>query len=65
MNDITVPQLLQQITKKYPNISAQYSKNEQGAFDELPYSRVFDLVLSFSGGLLSLGVQRGDRVGLI
>ena len=65
MNDITVPQLLQQITKKYPNISAQYSKNEQGEFDELPYSRVFDLVLSFSGGLLSLGVQRGDRVGLI
>ena len=65
MNDITMPQLLQQITKKYPNISAQYSKNEQGAFDELPYSRVFDLVLSFSGGLLSLGVQRGDRVGLI
>ena len=35
MNDITMPQLLQQITNKYPNIAAQYSKNEQGDFNPL------------------------------
>lgn len=65
MNDITMPQLLQKIAKKYPDIPAQYSKNTQGNFDPLSYSRVFDLVLNFSGGLLSLGVKRGDRIGLI
>ena len=65
MNDITMPQLLQQITKKYPDIAAQYSKNEQGDFIPLSYSQVFDRVLSFAGGLLSLGITRGDRVGLI
>lgn len=65
MNDITLPQLLQQIVKKYPDVAAQYSKNEQGDFIPLSYSRVFDLVLSFAAGLLSLGIQRGDRVGLI
>ncbi len=65
MNDITMPQLLQQITKKHPDIAAQYSKNEQGDFIPLSYSDVFDRVLSFAGGLLSLGITRGDRVGLI
>ena len=65
MDDITLPQLLQQITKKYPNIAAQYSKNEQGDFIPLSYSDVFDRVLSFAGGLLSLDITRGDRVGLI
>ena len=65
MNDITMPQLLQQITKKYPDIAAQYSKNEQGDFNPLSYTDVFDRVLSFAGGLLSLGITRGDRVGLI
>lgn len=65
MDDITLPQLLQQITKKYPNIAAQYSKNEQGDFIPLSYSDVFDRVLSFAGGLLSLDITRGDRIGLI
>ena len=65
MNDITVPQLLQQIAKKYPDIPAQYSKNEQGDFIPIPYSRIMDLVLNFSAGLLVLGVKRGDRIGLI
>ena len=65
MNDITLPKLLQKITKKYPNIAAQYSKNEQGNFISLSYSQVFDRVLNFASGLLSLGISRGDRVGLI
>ena len=65
MNDITMPQLLQQIAKKHPNIAAQYSKNAQGDFIPLSYTDVFDRVLNFAGGLLSLGIARGDRVGLI
>ena len=65
MNDITMPQMLQEITKKYPEIAAQYSKNEQGDFIPLSYSQVLGLVLRFSAGLLSLGIGRGDKVGLI
>ena len=65
MNDITLPKLLQKIAKKYPDIAAQYSKNEQGNFISLSYSQVFDRVLNFAAGLLSLGISRGDRVGLI
>ena len=65
MNDITMPQLLQQIAKKYPAISAQYTRNAAGDFDELSYTETFDAVLNFSGGLLALGIKRGDKVGLI
>ncbi len=65
MNDITMPQMLQEIAKKYPETAAQYSKNRQGDFIPLSYSQVFDRVLSFSAGLLSLGIGRGDKVGLI
>ena len=65
MNDITLPQLLQQIAKKNPDIAAQYSKNTQGDFIPLSYSQVFERVLNFAGGLLSLNITRGDRVGLI
>ena len=65
MNDITLPKLLQKLAKKYPDIAAQYSKNEQGNFISLSYSQVFDRVLNFAGGLLSLGISRGDKVGLI
>ena len=57
--------MLQEITKKYPEIAAQYSKNEQGDFIPLSYSQVLELVLRFSAGLLSLGIVRGDKVGLI
>ncbi len=65
MNDITMPQLLQKITKKYPDFAAQYTKNTKGTFDSLSFKEVFELVLDFSGGLLSLGIQRGDRIPLI
>lgn len=65
MNDITVPQLLQQIAKKYPDIVAQYAKNEVGDFIPFTYSYVFERVLNFAGGLLSLGITRGDKVALI
>ncbi len=65
MNDITMPQLLQEITKKYPEFAAQYTKNASGEFDSLSFTEVFQLVLDFSGGLLSLGVKRGDKVPLI
>lgn len=65
MNDMTMPQLLQEIANKYPDVAAQYSKNIQGEFDTLSYTQVFECVLNFSGGLLSIGIKRGDKVGLI
>lgn len=65
MKAITMPQLLQQIAQKYPTIPAQYSKNEKGSFNPVSYAELYEIVLQFSAGLLSLGVTRGDKIGLI
>jgi len=61
----TLPKLLQEITKKYPDSAAQYSKDENKKFQPTSFTDFFYEVQCFGAGLLNLGVTRGDHVGLI
>lgn len=61
----TVPQMLKEITLQYPNVAAQYAKDEEGNFQPVTYKQLLDISYHFGGGLLSLGTLRGEHVGLL
>ncbi|MEE1000210.1 MAG: long-chain fatty acid--CoA ligase [Treponemataceae bacterium] len=61
----TLPKILRRIATENPKIPAQYSKDKTGKFQEFLYEEVFQNVKKFAGGLLALGVKRGDHIGLI
>ncbi len=61
----TIPKLLRNSVLKWPNIVAQYEKNEKGFFLPTSFSELMQHVYDVSAGLLSLGVKRGDLIGLI
>ncbi|MDR3311860.1 MAG: AMP-binding protein, partial [Spirochaetaceae bacterium] len=65
--ETTLPLMLDGIARKYPDIPAQYFRiNEKTpVFESLSYRELMNIALNFAGGLLSLGVRRGDPVGLI
>ncbi|MCR5289382.1 MAG: long-chain fatty acid--CoA ligase [Treponema sp.] len=61
----TLPKLLRHSAELYPDVAAQYYRNASNEFDPVTYLQLFQLGLDFGAGLLSLGVQRGDRIGII
>jgi len=61
----TLPKLLKEISERYPDSAAQYSKDENKKFQPTSYKDFFFEVQCFGAGLLNLGVKRGDHVGLI
>jgi len=61
----TLPKMLKAIYEKYPEIAAQYSKNADNEFEPVAYKDLFNTALNIGGGLLSLGVKRGDHIGII
>ena len=65
IKDKTLPQLLKRIASEIPNEPAQYSKDKSGKFQEIKYKEVYEAVKNFAGGLLDLGIKRGDHIGLI
>ncbi len=63
--DKTLPLLLKRIAATWPQTSAQYTKTVDGSFIETSYHDFFNRVLNLSAGLLALGHQRKDHIGLI
>lgn len=61
----TLPQLLQEISERYPDSPAQFSKDKNRQFQATAYKDFFLEVQYFAAGLLKLGVKRNDHVGLI
>lgn len=61
----TIPQVLLQTVRTYPDTVAQLSKNDQGRFMPVSYTELFQEAGDFSAGLQVLGVTKGDPVGLI
>ncbi|MDR1626711.1 MAG: AMP-binding protein [Spirochaetia bacterium] len=65
MDNKTLPQLLQHITENYPDYAAQYSKDAEGVFHPTAYRLLYQEAQNFAAALMGIGIQRGDRVGLI
>lgn len=61
----TLPKNLKKTAEKYPELTAQYSRNASGDFEETSFRDLYQTALDFAGGLLDFGVTRGDRIGLI
>ncbi|MEE1165712.1 MAG: long-chain fatty acid--CoA ligase [Treponema sp.] len=61
----TLPKMLQRTATEYPEIPAQFSKLKDGSFEQISYRELYQLSLDAAAGLLHLGVQRGQPVGLI
>ncbi len=61
----TLPRLVRNAAQKWPEISAQLSHTKDGGYREVNYHDMFQNALDFSGALLELGVQRGEKIGLI
>ena len=61
----TIAKLFRQVKDQHPDVPLQYVKDESGEFQPRTFSEVYAEVLRCAAGLLSIGVKRGDNVGLI
>lgn len=61
----TLPKMLRKTAADFPEIAAQYSKNEEGVFEPVTYRELYEIVLDFAAALRQLGVVRGQAIGLI
>ena len=63
--DQTLPKLLKRIAEENPDVASHYSKNENEEFIPTLYKDYFQTALNFGAGLLSIGIIRGEHIGLI
>jgi len=56
---------LQKIVKTFPDKSVQLSKDSNDIFQSTEYSQFYKEVQYFAAGLQSIGIARGETVGLI
>ncbi len=62
----TMPQVLFDVQKRYPNINAQYFREHgTGPFLTRTFANFYQEALTFGAGLVSLGVLRTEPVGLL
>jgi long-chain acyl-CoA synthetase len=60
----TIIELFETSVEKYPSNIYLWEK-QNGKYEGTTYQQTHDLVYRFGAGLLALGLQKGDRVGLI
>lgn len=60
----TIIELFETSVAKFPNNAYLWEK-QNGKYEATTYSQTREQVLKFGAGLVSLGLQKGDRVGLI
>ena len=61
----TVPKMIKNSAEQFSEINGQMKRIKNGQFEPVLYRELYQLGLDFGAALLSLGVQRGDPIGLI
>lgn len=61
----TVPKMLRKSATEWPEVAAQFSRKKDGEFEPITYRELFQASLDFGAALLSIGIKRGDLIGLI
>ena len=61
----TVPKMLKATSEQYPEVVGQMKRIKNGQFEPVLYREEYQYGLDFGAALLSIGVQRGDPIGLI
>ncbi len=64
-NNDTVPKRFRAVVEKHPEIRAVLTKDINGEFQPITYQELYQKVKGFAMGLHSLGVKRGDHLGII
>jgi len=65
MEITTLPRIIQRNVNEFPDLAAQYSKNEAGIFQPTSYAELYREMLACAAGLREAGIRRGDHVGFI
>ena len=63
--ETTLPRLFRKVAREYPDIAFQMSRFNDGHFEPTTYKEAYENMVAFAGGLLSMGVQREEHIGLI
>ena len=61
----TVPKMVKNSAEQYSEVVAQMKRVKNGEFEPVLYREMYQLGLDFGAALLSIGIQRGDPIGLI
>jgi long-chain acyl-CoA synthetase len=61
----TVPKLFREHAQAHPGATVQHSKDRSGTFQPVTWAELRDRAHRIAGGLLALGVGRGEHVGII
>ena len=61
----TVPKMIKNSAELWPEVPSQMKRVKNGQFEPVLYREMYQLGLDFGAALLSLGIQRGDPIGLI
>jgi len=61
----TIPQRIRSTVTKHGTLTALMSKDAEGVFQNTSYQDMFDLIRALGTRLHSLGIKRGDHVGII
>ena len=64
-DDYTIPKMVRNSAKEYAEVDAQMKRLKNGQFEPVLYRELYQYGLDFGAALLSLGIQRGDPIGLI
>lgn len=67
MSFSTIPEMFLHLTKAYSGNPAKFafSRKIGGKYEGVSYTELQEMVENFAAGLLELGIERGDRVGII
>jgi long-chain acyl-CoA synthetase len=65
MEITTLPRIVLQNARVYPNHIAQLSKDKDEVFQPTTFTQFHDEVLTCAAGLRDIGIKRGDHVGFV
>ena len=63
--EFTIPKMFQKAAVDFAEIKSQNKRLPNGDFEPILYREMFQYAMDFGAGLLSLGVKREDKIGLI
>ena len=61
----TVPKMFQKAAVDFAEYKSQNKRLPNGQFEPVLYREMFQIAMDFGAGLLSMGVKREDKIGLI
>lgn len=61
----TVPKMVKNTADQYPEVYAQYKRLPNNEFEPITYRDMFQIALDFAAALVSVGVKKEDKIGII